>query len=797
MKGNNRNSLVFDADGILTARAGSFRIGDKHVLEAGSDRIDISNGGEVAFAVENDFGSLLLVSTRHAAAFEGTGQSGIRAGMNVRKISLRFLPRQTSELDKFSLTLDFMHGAAELWDEAKQRFHWIPNLKTKPRHVSGQHTFRSPAVIVTAGDYGAAVVPDLKEIRDCPQWHRYLDLRFGGDAGSEQEAPPRLEYGIQSIVPTEHTYYEPDGAAFRVEDDGIALSFYLMTFRGCTDTDILDAVASLLWNEQAAGYETRLLPQTVPFTQYAEYGNGMALQYLWRQGPDARSGGITLTTFRRKDGVMSGREYPDDLWFHAWFNNMRTAMELADFGTMMNRPEWIAKADEIARCLTAAPQQNGIFPTIYAPRTGEWAASSEHGGGKELYSLPDCAWSALWLRKYASEYGGGIDGAEVAVEAERFLESLRRFMYAHQDASGGFPCWVRKADLTPDARLNDSASGALAVWFLGEELLADALSEEEKSTAMQAVILGAEYLMRSVLPEQKFDDFELYYSCSSKPLTYYDPFTCMYGQNTLAIQWCAEAFRVAYLLTGTQAYKQSGLFCVHLLSLYQQAWDAPFMSFYTFGGFGVMNTDAEWNDARQAQFAETLANYHDLTGRFDMLKRAVAAARASFALMAIDENEQVCPNNYRGTSVQFEVHGASAENYGHGGTDARSHQSGFHWGTGSALVTAARLKKRYGDLYIDFEAKQAIGVDGIVVVKADFQANAVVLEIEKLAAVRDFEIRVRHGGGSAPSGSAPQDSSSGSGNQQLNIRIAGFEVQPLDQPGRYAVTPSIELELRA
>ena len=65
--------------------------------------------------------------------------------------------------------------------------------------------------------------------------------------------------------------------------------------------------------------------------------------------------------------------------------------------------------------------------------------------------------------------------------------------------------------------------------------------------------------------------------------------------------------------------------------------------------------------------------------------------RAAFTLVVMDENKPVAPRNYRGTPINFEVHGASAENYGHSGWNARSYQSGFHWGTGSALTTAVIL----------------------------------------------------------------------------------------------------------
>jgi hypothetical protein len=255
----------------------------------------------------------------------------------------------------------------------------------------------------------------------------------------------------------------------------------------------------------------------------------------------------------------------------------------------------------------------------------------------------------------------------------------------------------------------------------------------------------------------------LYYSCSSKPLVFYDPVSCLYGQNTLAIQWCAEALRVAFLLSGAPKYLEYGLFCLHLLSLYQQVWNTPFLDFYTFGGFGVMNTDGEWNDARQAQFAETYMNYYDLTGDFTLFQRGVAAAKAAFALMVMDENEHICPQNYKGTAVNFEIHGGSAENYGHAGGNFRSGQSGFHWGTGSALVSACRLKKRYGDLYIDWNCKMAAGIDGVAVIKADFGSDSAFLDIDTLPEIDKIIIKMTMG--------TNNETTHG-----LKVNIRGFEV---------------------
>jgi hypothetical protein len=117
--------------------------------------------------------------------------------------------------------------------------------------------------------------------------------------------------------------------------------------------------------------------------------------------------------------------------------------------------------------------------------------------------------------------------------------------------------------------------------------------------------------------------------------------------------------------------------------------------------------------SRQAQFAETYLNYFRITRNPEYLQRSVAACRASFALMAIPENRDICPQNFAGSDYNGEYYGAMAENFGHSGYNLRSGQSGFHWGTGSALTTAAILKSELGDVFIDEDAHLALGIDGI------------------------------------------------------------------------------------
>jgi hypothetical protein len=125
------------------------------------------------------------------------------------------------------------------------------------------------------------------------------------------------------------------------------------------------------------------------------------------------------------------------------------------------------------------------------------------------------------------------------------------------------------------------------------------------------------------------------------------------------------------------------------LSMYQQVWSPPWLSVSAFGGYGVQNTDGEWNDARQAQFADTHLDFHLATGDAEQLERAVAAAEASFATFFSPANAAVYPAGWH-----REPQGAAAENHGHGGRDELNVVSGFDWGSGSALATAAYFESR-------------------------------------------------------------------------------------------------------
>jgi hypothetical protein len=121
------------------------------------------------------------------------------------------------------------------------------------------------------------------------------------------------------------------------------------------------------------------------------------------------------------------------------------------------------------------------------------------------------------------------------------------------------------------------------------------------------------------------------------------------------------------------------------------------------GGFGVMNADAEWNDARSSLFAELIIRYGRALDEEEYVQRGLAAMRSSFVMM-------YCPENPK-TRAQWEKKypwlgpedfGFTMENYGHDGETAPD-ATGlgvftiYDWGNGAASEAYERLLDHFGE----------------------------------------------------------------------------------------------------
>ena len=443
------------------------------------------------------------------------------------------------------------------------------------------------------------------------------------------------------------------------------------------------------WSRYGAGwFQNPEGPQAEPFASYIhkawyEFVPQVALDAVYR--------GVPVTLLRQGRLAWSNGLPPaadNDAWFNVWFNSLRTAYGMRLYATEAGDTALARRAGGVLNLALLAPRSNGLAPSIFYVDSagGHWVADQGWGGiaGGRYLSMFHNAWTGLWLLRW-------IDLApERKDEILRFTRGVGDALLRRQLPGGCVPSWYDPIDGTPATVLRDEngETGGAALFF----------AELYARTHAPAYLTGAKsaagYVLREILPARKWMDFEAFFSCSRKPVGFFDSTSGQYAQNTLSMQMAAEAFARLYDLTGERRCLDAGLRSIDYLCLYQQVWSPRWLSRELFGGFGVQNTDAEWSDSRQGYFAMTLMRYFELTGRREYFERSVAALRAMFSLFE-------SPTSPR-----------TAENYGHSGGDAPSGVTGLHWGTGSSVVSIHLIARTYGGAYVHVGGEWGAGIDG-------------------------------------------------------------------------------------
>jgi hypothetical protein len=591
--------------------------------------------------------------------------------------------RQASEpIEYLLLTHAFLAGEPDTV--------FVPNLRPEDDEVVGEHVFRSPALLAQRGSVAFGLVPDVHAIAECRPLPLVLDL----DRKAPGVRAPLLSYGFSPHSVTGHVYYRhTPGQSARTTDRELRLACSLYLDAEAPERRGYEEISRHIWEEWGSDFLRDARPQTVPFETYAQVCYPAA--FAEKLGDRALGWKEWDENGRRVGGVLSGWGYDGGgLGNQAWFSNLRSAVGLFLWGKRRDDAELVRKARLMLEFALAAPQKEGAFPGTYNVFARRWQGCLVSAGGG-YYATFDCGWKAYWLLRWR----------ELCEDDPRILpyvERYAKFVTERIEEGGSVPSWFTE-DLRPVPNLRRSAQTAMSTLFLSE------LARQTKDPAhLAAAERTAAFLVREVAPAMLYHDFETFYSCSGKPETFADPHTGAPANNTLSMQWLADALLELHAQTKKEEYRTWGEAALDLLGLYQVSWPISYRGVaYTYGGFGVQNTDGEYNDARQAQFACSLFDAGVQLGRRDLCERGVAAARASFTLVNLPANvaNGVYPNpNY--------PLGLEPENCGHGGGDHQSGRTGFDWGEGSALTTAAYLLERYGQGWLS-EAGWGVGIDGV------------------------------------------------------------------------------------
>jgi len=619
-------------------------------------------------------------------------------------------------------------------------FHWAPHLAPTDEHVIDQHAFRSPALIVRDGRRLLTVVPDPDAMlamprqsasgaADAPRW--YMDL----DAPRNE-----LTLGLSATSVREHVLFVREkGTVF--PKGRLEFGFYV---RVSEEAEALAnpwrAPLDFLWQgwgraafeagEPLAGAMESYVKRT-----YEWAFRGWESAVWQRFEVDGREVGspafiVNVTQSPNYPGPATEREFRS-VWNQAWFSSLRSAQGLYRYGVRTGNDDYVRRARLAKELALAAPQSGGLFPSVAATEmetlradgqdvyrskgweTLHWGNSNRNPFAREAkdspYHLLDMSWTALLMLRWHRELE---PDARLAEYATAYADAL----LGYQDERGFFPGWIDPASRRPCGVLDDGPETSLSVTFL-LKLHEETGREAYRTSALRAM----DAVVREIVPAGRWEDFETYYSC------------CWYGHDSLvgrkaerndlhkqcnfSMFWTAEALLECYRATGDAAYLTVGRRCLDEMLMTQASWQPPFIFVPALGGFGVMNSDGEWNDARQSLFAETIVRYGLELGSEEYVQRGLAALKASFALMYCPENPGV-KERWERTWPFFgeEDYGFMMENYGHGGRtgevdDYMGDFTIFDWGNGAAAESYERMAERFGEAFLE-KGKTAEGSRG-------------------------------------------------------------------------------------
>jgi len=676
-------------------------------------------------------------------------------------------------------------------------FKWVPHLRPKASYVMADHIFRSPVILYTKAAYSFAFMPDLALLGTNRPFQTIMDLNLKSEGN---EGSPQLYFGFGNYKPDVHIFFKHNPKKYMKIKRGTNLSFgyYIKFFKDTPLNQLLEHVNGFLWETYGRPLlYANLNPQVLPYDKNAEEGFKVILDRhkYWIDFTlnNQECGGVFQNTWlgkrkrklkftapkdaktRKTENIsqIAGQEtfigkiimhmansawwirrfdwftrtFPiirrtAEIWNNAWFLNIRTGYGFRAFGDLWQDAELTRKGNKILNAVLNLPRTRGAFPSVILPASWDTTEISTINGLKAFvftddFHLVDTALTMYWALKFYQDFEPREEIKQRSAELLELFEEI-------QLPNGAIPTYINfeadhKTPIIKDTLINSASTGA-PLMFLTEYYK---VSKDARIIPIAEKI--AKYLQTEILPQNKWHDFEPFFSCTHFPLDFYDNYTKSHVMNALCISWCAEGLKELYKITNKGAYLEAGEHVMSILSLFQQVWKQPYIHFNTFGGFCSQNADAELSDARQGLFVRTYMDYYLLTGKREYMERAIATLRASWAMQLLREYEDQCPGNLKGINTLDGIdRGCVCENYGHSGHDLRiPGYIMFDWGVGTSISATGYAKKHFGDLFLDFKEQAAWGIDGILVRSSEFANKIVRLTIDKLPAKNSFLIKAR------------------------------------------------------
>lgn len=599
-------------------------------------------------------------------------------------------------------------------------FHWAPHLTPTGNHIIAQHVFRSPAMVAASNDKQVTVIPDLDLLQQKPPVDWYMDLNAKDN---------KLVLGMSLSNVKEHvSFVKKPGAVYPAGEQ--RFGFYVMVSDRKEDLqNPWRPVLSFLWNKWGrSAYQNARKTAIADMEPLVKHTYNWAFSswkdVVWQEFElNGKKVGapqfiVNVTQSPNYPGEVNEREFRS-IWNQAWFSSLRSASGLYRYAKRTGDRELMDYALKTKELALAFPQKDGLFPGLIATemekiqkdgktlnRSKGWDTYYFGNSNRNPYTrnpkeaplhILDMSFTTYLMLTWYDELE----------KDERLVQYARNYadaLLALQDSDGFFPAWLDPATHAPLPHLRKSPETSMSVTFLFKmyDITKSEIYRDAALKAMKAV-------MDINVPVGQWEDFETYWSCSrwgDSLVGRKVERNNMFKQNNFSMFWTAEALLKAFRVTGDKSYLNAGRRTLDEMLMCQASWQPPYIYVDALGGFGVMNFDGEWNDARQSIFAELILDYGREFRSEEYTQRGLAALRASFLMIYSPENVKTRKQweakwNFFGP----EDYGFMMENYGHGGvTNPEGVGIGeftiYDWGNGAAAEAYNRVVDHYGKEFI-------------------------------------------------------------------------------------------------
>ncbi len=579
--------------------------------------------------------------------------------------------------------------------------------------------YKAPLILVQSQRLALGIVPDVtalrrETLRPC---HHALDL--------EVAETPSLRVGFLPAQQARHSVYRMDEQRAWKLERPLESTYFLLVTATAEPEQAYRQCVRFHWERFGRPSQSTAAEQQKGTGPYQD----LALFDQWRQrvwDEESRKNWLAIVL---PDGSMGGAVRtsralgPRSIYLSSWFNSLRTSLGMALYARRTRNDDLLQLASQTMELALQAPGANGAFKCIVALDKNDrpvWGAGDGCGGSTiQGYLGYDMSWTAYWLLRWREAQ---LPGHERVLPR---CQGLARFLIAHQQSDGMFATFFDEAGnpLEDKAPYTIAETGPVALFLL------KLYEADRQPEYLDAAKKGLAFLAAEVIPQRKWYDFETFWSCSPRGISF-DARTGQWPANDLALGQSVAAFLQAWRVTGDRAYLAKGESLLDYLLLYQQCWTNPLLDGLTgptmlLGGFTTQNADAEWSDARQSQFGNILLDYYRATGKAEYLERGVAALRAQFPV-------------------------SPSENWAHGGYGGKAGVSSFHWGSGSGMAGIEIEEEFLHDAIVDGASGTGVGVNGLNVTGCELGDGKIAIEINSpFAWQREPLVTFRNAGSSA------------------------------------------------